>query len=78
MDHGFVTGGVAVWMKFAEHVAYGTRGFGKLGLAAEVQLAHGKDDAALDGFEAVGDVRERAVVDDVHGVVEVGAFGIRG
>ena len=59
---------------FADDVADGARGFFVFGLVRKAELAHGVDDAALHGFEAVADMWQGAVEDDVHGVVEVGFF----
>ena len=72
--HRFVAGDVAVRVVFADDVADGARGFFVFGLVRKAELAHGVDDAALHGFEAVADMRQGAVEDDVHGVVEVGFF----
>ncbi len=41
----------------------------------EAQVAHRVDDAALHGLQAVARVRQRAVEDDVHRVVEVRLLG---
>ena len=43
----------------------------------EPELAHRVDDAALHGLQAVAEVRQRAVEDDVHRVVEVRLLGER-
>ena len=39
------------------------------------ELAHRVDDAPLHGLQAVRDLRQRAVEDHVHGVIEVGLLG---
>jgi hypothetical protein len=73
--HSLVTGGVAVRVEFAEHVAHGARRFLVLGGGVEAQFRHGIDDAPLHGFQTVTDVRQRAVENDVHGIIQVRLFG---
>jgi hypothetical protein len=43
---------------------------GDLVVAAVLELVHGVEDAALDGLEAVVDVGDGALEDDVGGVVQ--------
>ncbi|MDT4832712.1 hypothetical protein FQZ97_662780 [compost metagenome] len=62
-------------MELAEHVADGTRRLLVLGVGVQAQFAHGVDDTALYGLQAVADMRQGTVHDHVHGVVEVGLFG---
>ena len=62
-------------VELAEHVTDGTRRLLVLGIGIEPQLAHGIDDASLHRLQAVADVRQGAVHDHVHGIVEVGLFG---
>ncbi|MCY1439051.1 hypothetical protein D9M71_552700 [compost metagenome] len=62
-------------MELAEHVADGTRRLLVLGVGVQAQFAHGVDDAPLHRLQAVADMRQGAVHDHVHGVVEVGLFG---
>ncbi len=73
--HGFIAGAVPVGVVLTQHVTHGTGRFLVLGEGRESQLAHGVDDAALYRLETVADVRQGAVHDDVHGVVEVGLLG---
>ena len=75
--HGLVAGRVAVRVELAEHVADGAGGLLVLGPGAEAELGHGVDDAPLHRLEAVAEVRQGAVQDYVHGVIEVGLFGER-
>src|SRR5690606_7483831 len=56
----------------ADDVADRPRGLLVLGAGIQAQLAHRVDDAALDRLQAVADVGQRPVEDDVHRVVEVG------
>lgn len=62
-------------VELAEHVTDGPRGFLVLGVGVQAQFAHGIDDTSLYGLEAVADVRQGAVHDHVHGVVEIGLLG---
>ncbi|MNO50274.1 hypothetical protein D3C76_406450 [compost metagenome] len=73
--HGFVAGRVAVRVELTEHVAHGTGGLLVLGVGVEPQLAHGVDNTPLYRLQTVADMRQGAVHDHVHGVVEVGLFG---
>ena len=66
-----VHGGVAVRVVLADDVADDARGF-LVGLVPVVaELAHGVQDAAVHGLQAVADVGQRAADDDAHRVVEV-------
>ena len=62
-------------VEFTEHVTDGTRRFLVLGVSVQAQLAHGVNNTPLYGLEAVADMRQGPIHDDVHGVVEVGLFG---
>ncbi|MNF84454.1 hypothetical protein D3C84_668150 [compost metagenome] len=62
-------------VELAEHVADGARRLLVLGVGVQAQLTHGIDDAPLYGFQAVADMRQGAIHDHVHGVIEVGLFG---
>jgi len=73
--HGLVTGGVAVRMELAEHVTDGARRFLVFGCGVEAQFRHGVDDAPLHGFQTVADVRQCAIENDVHGIIQVRLFG---
>ncbi len=73
--HGLVAGAVAVRVELAEHVTDGTRRLLVLGIGVQAQLAHGIDDAPLHGLQAIADMRQGAVHDHVHGIVEVGLLG---
>ncbi len=77
VDHGLVAREIAVRMELAEHVADRARGLLGLGSRAEAQIAHGVHDAPLHGLEPVADVRQRAVENHVHRVVEIGVLGKR-
>src|SRR4026208_1902302 len=62
---------VAVRVELADDVADCARRLLVLGRRRQPELAHRIDDAALSGLQAVADVRQRAIEDDVHRVVEV-------
>ncbi len=62
-------------MKLAEHVTDGTCGLLVLGVGAQAEFAHGIDDAPLHRLQTVADMRQCAIHDHVHGVVEVGLLG---
>ncbi|GBE09914.1 hypothetical protein BMS3Abin12_00466 [bacterium BMS3Abin12] len=73
--HRLVAGAVAVGMELADDVADGARGLLVLGGGVEAQFRHGVDDAPLHRLEAVAHMRQGAVQDHVHRVVEVRLFG---
>ena len=73
--HRLVAGGVAVRMELADHVADRARRLLVLGAGGEAELAHRVDDAALHGLQAVAELRQRAIEDHVHRVVEVRLLG---
>ncbi len=75
VHHGLVAGAVAVGMELAQHVTDGARRFLELGACRQAQFGHGIDDAPLHRLEAITDVRQGAVEDDVHGVIQVRLFG---
>src|SRR6185437_8339783 len=62
-------------MELTQHVADGQRRLLVLVGCGEPELAHGVDDAPLDGLQAVTYRGEGAVQDDVHRVVEVRLLG---
>ena len=63
-------------MKLADDVTDGARRFLRLGGRGQAQFAHGVDDASLYRLQSVSDEGQGAVEHHVHGVVEVGAFGV--
>ena len=62
-------------VKFSDDVADGARGFLVLGAGRKAQFAHRVDDAPLHGLESVADVRQCAIEDHVHRVIQVGPLG---
>jgi hypothetical protein len=63
--------GVAVRVVVAHHLADDPRGLGVRPRRAEAQLAHAVEHTAVDGLQAVTDVRQRTPDDDRHRVVEI-------
>ncbi len=61
-------------MKFANDVADRACGLLEFCRCMQSQFRHRIDDAALHGFEPVADKRQRAIQDNVHGVMEIGAL----
>ena len=53
-----------------QHGADGIGGFAVRVLGVVAALVHGVEDAAVDGFEAVAHIGQRAGHDDRHGVIE--------
>ncbi len=73
--HRLVAGGIAVRVELAQHVTHGTRRLLVLAGRRQPQLGHGIDDAPLHRLEAVADVRQGPVENDVHGIIQVGLLG---
>src|SRR6056297_2975108 len=63
-------------MELADHVADRSRGLLVPGRRRQAQLAHRVDDAPLHRFQPVTHVRQRAVQDDVHRIVQISALGV--
>ncbi len=63
-------------MELAEHVADDRCALARLRVRAEAELVHRVQDAALDRLLAVGDLGQRAALDDGDRVVEVRALGV--
>ena len=63
--------GVAVRMVFTHHLADNAGAFPRRAVRAQALLAHGVNDAALHGLEAVPHVGESAANNDRHRVVEI-------
>ena len=70
-DDGVVDRGVAMRVILAHHVADDAGAFLEGGLRVELELVHGPEDAAMDGFQAVSHVGEGAGGDGGEGVGEV-------
>ena len=74
--HGLVAGRITVGVELAYHVADGTGGFLELRRRLQAQLGHGVDDTSLHWLEAVAEIRQGAVVDDIHRIVEISLLGV--
>ena len=64
--HGIVDGGIAVRVKFAQHVADKARGFAVRLIGRHAEFFHIVEDAAVHRLQAVAHIRQRAVDDDRH------------
>ena len=69
--HGTVNRTVAVRMIFTDDIADDTGAFLKTGLRIQMQLAHGKKQTAVNRFQSVADIRQRAVDNGRHGIRQV-------
>ena len=76
-DQRIVDGGVAVRVVLAHDLADHAGALVEGALRAVAAVEHRVEHAAVDGLEAVADVREGAAHDDGHRVVEVGALHFR-
>ena len=75
MHHGFVGCRITMRMKLADHVTNRARTLLVLGSRRQTQLTHRINDAALDRLQAIGQLRQRTVEDDVHRIIEIRLFG---
>ena len=71
-DEGVVDGGIAVGVIVLEHFADDTGALAVARIRAKPHLRHREQDAAMDRFQAVSSIRQRALHDDTHGVIEIG------
>ena len=62
-------------VELAEYVADGTRRLLELGPAAQAQLRHRVDDAPLNGLQAITDMRQGAIENHIHRVIEIRLLG---
>ena len=60
--------GVELTHDFADDLG----GFAGGAIVVEPQLAHSEQDTAMDGFQTITDIGQRATDDDRHRVVEIG------
>src|SRR5690606_11914768 len=68
--HGLVDGGVTMWVVLADHFTDDARALGVLARRVEPHLLHGVEDAPLHWLETVPHIRQSAVDDHRHGVVD--------
>ena len=73
--HRLVARALPVRVELAEHVADGARGLLVLRTGGQTQLRHRVDDAPLHRLQPVADMRQGAIEDHVHRVVEVRLLG---
>ena len=73
--HRLVAGALSVRVELAEHVADGARGLLVLRTGGKAQLRHRVDDASLHRLQPVADMRQGAIENHVHRVVEVRLLG---
>ena len=71
VHHGLVAGRITVRVELADHVADRARALARLRGSRQPQFTHRIDDTALHRLETVGQMRQRPVQDDVHGVIQV-------
>ena len=74
--HGLITGAVTMRVILTQHVTHGTGRLFVLGRVFQAEFAHGVHDTSLNRLQAVTDVRQGTIENDVHGVIQVGIFGV--
>nr|VFK08860.1 MAG: hypothetical protein BECKLPF1236A_GA0070988_1002123 [Candidatus Kentron sp. LPFa]VFK25284.1 MAG: hypothetical protein BECKLPF1236C_GA0070990_1002023 [Candidatus Kentron sp. LPFa] len=62
-------------MKFPQHVAHGARRFLVFRARRKPQFRHGVDNATLHWFQSIRDMRQGAVQDHIHGIIQVCLLG---
>ena len=65
---------VSVGMELAQHLSHHACAFLVRLAGQQPHLAHREEDAAMDRFQAVANIRQRASDDDGHRVVEIRAL----
>lgn len=73
-DECVVRGLVSVWMVLAENFPDDARAFLVGFVVVHAEFVHGVEHSAMDGFESVAYVGERAADDDAHRVSKIGLF----
>ena len=63
-------------VKLAEHVAHRASGLGELGVGGKIELGHRVDDAPLHRLQAIAHMRQGALADDVHGIIQIRLLGV--
>lgn len=58
-----------------QHVTHGAGRFLVLRIRAQPQFRHRIDDASLHRLQAIGNMRQGAIENDVHGIVQVRLLG---
>ena len=71
-DHGVINRAVPVGVVLADHVADDAGGLLVGFIVVVGQYAHGEQDAAMHGFQAVAHVGQRPAHDHAHGISEIG------
>ncbi len=61
-------------MILADYITNRSRRLHVLGVGIQSKFRHRVDNSALNGFQSITDMRQCAIVDHVHGVVQVGVF----
>src|SRR5690606_30792457 len=72
-DERIVDGRVGVWMEALEHLTDDTGRLAVARVGTYAHLVHAVQDAPLNGLESITHVREGALDDDAHRVIEVRA-----
>ena len=62
-------------VKFADNIAHCARRFFWLRPGGQAQFAHRIDNPALHRLQAVAEMRQRAIENHVHRIIEIGLLG---
>ena len=74
VDQRPVDRGVAVRVILTHRIADNTRAFSVRLVRSVIELAHRIQNTPLNGFQAVADIRKRALRDHAHGVIDIRAL----
>ena len=73
-DQRIIDRGIAVRVVFTHHVGDGARGFHIFAVPMITALVRSVENAPMNGFEAIANIRQRPADDDAHRVIEIGAL----
>ena len=62
-------------VKFTQHIPDRACGFFVLGTGRQAKFGHRVNNPALHRFEAVTNMRQGAIKNDIHGIIQVRLFG---
>ena len=73
-NNGVVNRRITVWVVFTNHITNDTSGLLIRLIPVVVQFVHSTQDSAVNGFQAISDVGQRAADNNAHRIIHVGLF----
>ena len=71
-DDRIVCRGISMGMVFTNDITHDPRGFHIRAIVGVIQNIHGKQHAAVNGFQPITNIRQRPANDDAHCIVQIG------